>query len=48
MQATFEGRQQEALRRRVTAGNFDADWSAAIVLECSDRDILADRAAAGL
>ncbi|MBP1886270.1 hypothetical protein [Sinorhizobium mexicanum] len=42
------GGKWEALRRITTAGNFDADWLATIVLECSDREILADRAAAGL
>ncbi|WP_331376706.1 sugar phosphate isomerase family [Sinorhizobium chiapasense] len=42
------GGKQEALRRITTAGNFDAGWPATIVLECSDREILADRAAAGL
>lgn len=42
------GGKREALRRITTAGKFDADWPATIVFECSDREILADRAAAGL
>ncbi|MCZ4094638.1 6-phosphogluconolactonase [Sinorhizobium psoraleae] len=39
---------KEALKRIAAAGGFTADWPATIVFECSDREILADRAAAGL
>ncbi|MDK1374446.1 MULTISPECIES: hypothetical protein [unclassified Sinorhizobium] len=42
------GGKKEALQRVATADGFTADWPATIVLECSDREILADGAAASL